>query len=137
MKKRKKNKKMIIFTIINLFFTILLSYFIFTLNILPLKYSILLVGLLLIIDIGAVFLIKQKKKGIRIIGYIISIILALISIVGSYYLSTTNSFLNKALIMLIKTYTNTYYVVALKNSTLRKTEDLKDQKIVIMNLFLI
>ena len=65
MKKRKKNKKMIIFTIINLFFTILLSYFIFTLNILPLKYSILLVGLLLIIDIGAVFLIKQKKNILR------------------------------------------------------------------------
>lgn len=129
MKKRKKNKKMIIFTIINLFFTILLSYFIFTLNILPLKYSILLVGLLLIIDIGAVFLIKQKKKGIRIIGYIISIILALISIVGSYYLSTTNSFLNKAFDNAVKTYTNTYYVVALKNSTLEKTEDLKDQKI--------
>lgn len=129
MKKRKKNKKMIIFTIINLFFTILLSYFIFTLNILPLKYSILLVGLLLIIDVGAVFLIKQKKKGIRIIGYIISIILALISIVGSYYLSTTNSFLNKAFDNAVKTYTNTYYVVALKNSTLEKTEDLKDQKI--------
>lgn len=129
MKKRKKNKKMIIFTIINLFFTILLSYFIFTLNILPLKYSILLVGLLLIIDIGAVFLIKQKKKGIRIIGYIISIILALISIVGSYYLSTTNSFLNKAFDNAVKTYTNTYYVVTLKNSTLEKTEDLKDQKI--------
>lgn len=129
MKKRKKNKKMIIFTIINLFFTILLSYFIFTLNILPLKYSILLVGLLLIIDIGAVFLIKQKKKGIRIIGYIISIILALISIVGSYYLSTTNSFLNKAFDNAVKTYTNTYYVVALKNSTLEKIEDLKDQKI--------
>lgn len=129
MKKRKKNKKMIIFTIINLFFTILLSYFIFTLNILPLKYSILLVGLLLIIDIGAVFLIKQKKKGIRIIGYIISIILALISTVGSYYLSTTNSFLNKAFDNAVKTYTNTYYVVALKNSTLEKIDDLKDQKI--------
>ncbi len=129
MKKRKKNKKMIIFTIINLFFTILLSYFIFTLNILPLKYSILLVGLLLIIDVGAVFLIKQKKKGIRIIGYIISIILALISIVGSYYLSTTNSFLNKAFDNAVKTYTNTYYVVTLKNSTLEKIDDLKDQKI--------
>lgn len=129
MKKRKKNKKMIIFTIINLFFTILLSYFVFTLNILPLKYSILLVGLLLIIDIGAIFLIKQKKKAIRIIGYIISIILALISIVGSYYLSTTNSFLNKAFDNAVKTYTNTYYVVTLKNSTLEKIGDLKDQKI--------
>lgn len=129
MKKRKINKRLITFLIINIFFILLLSYFILSLNILPLKYSILLIGILLVIGLSSIFLIKKKKKQFRIVGYILSVILIIISSVGSYYLSVTNNFLNKAFDNAIKSYTNTYYVVALKDSELEKISDLKDKNV--------
>ena len=127
MKKRKINKKIIIFSIINLIFTILLSYFMISLNIIPTKYLILIIGVLLGIDLMSIILIKNKKKAVRGIGYFISILMVLISSIGTYYISTTNNFLNKAFDNAVKTYTNTYYIVALKNSELEEISDLKDE----------
>lgn len=129
MKKRKANKKIIIFSIINLIFTILLSYFMISLNIIPTKYLILIIGVLLGIDLISIILIKNKKKAVRGIGYFISILMVLISSIGTYYISTTNNFLNKAFDNAVKTYTNTYYIVALKNSELEEISDLKDESV--------
>ena len=129
MKKRKINKKIIIFSIINLIFTTLLSYFMISLNIIPTKYLILIIGVLLGIDLISIILIKNKKKAVRGIGYFISILMVLISSIGTYYISTTNNFLNKAFDNAVKTYTNTYYIVALKNSELEEISDLKDESV--------
>lgn len=128
-KKRKANKEVIIMAIINLLFTILLMSFVFSLNVLPMKYFILITILLLIIDIGTLLLIKKKNKGLKVLGYFISILLMIISGVGIYYLSKTNQFLNDAFDNASNSYTNTYYVITLNNDDYSEIADIKDEKL--------
>lgn len=66
-------------------------------NILPTKYLILVITLLLIINILGVVLVNLKKKVVKVIVVIILILSILLCRVGSYYLFTTNNFLNKFL----------------------------------------
>lgn len=123
-KKRKVKKNMLIFTIVNLLFTILLVGLIISLNIVPMKYISIITIILVVIDIVNLFLIKSKKKAPRVTGYVISIIFILISVVGSYYVGKTNSFLNKAFNNAKNSYTSTYHVVTSINSDLENIEDL-------------
>mgnify|MGYP001863934426 CR=1 FL=1 len=62
-------------------------------NILPTKYLILVITLLLIINILGVVLVNLKKKVVKVIVVIILILSILLCRVGSYYLFTTNNFL--------------------------------------------
>ena len=127
MKKRKIKKSLILFSVINLIFTILLLTFIIKLKVLPFKYLILLIILLLGINIMCFFFIKSKKKPLRIIGYIISVVLMIVSCVGSYYLSKTNKFLDEAFNNSSNKYTSKYYVLVPKKSDYEDINDIKDE----------
>lgn len=115
-------KTKIIMGIISLLSIITFIVFLFILNILPLKYIILITVILILLDALGIFLIDPKKKyKFNIIGMVILVLTTLLSAIGSYYLISTNNFLNKSFskVSLEKT---TYYVVALKEKKLTKDD---------------
>ena len=119
--KRKINKPMIIFSILNLIFTILILYCCLSLNVIPIKYIFILIIVLFLMNFGVLCLLKKKNKITKGIGIGISIIFGLISIFGIYYLNETNNFLNKAFEHKKNIYEHTYYVVT-KNKELEKND---------------
>lgn len=115
--------------IVNLLFMIFLMSFVFRLNVLPMKYFILITIILLVVNIGALFLIKKKNKALKILGYLISILLMVISSIGIYYLSKTNQFLNDAFDNAPDSYTNTYYVITLNNDDYKEISDIEKENL--------
>lgn len=95
---------------------ILLFVFIHNLNVLTLKYYLLVFGLLLIFEVVAIILVLTKKKILSIIGYILILILMILNICGIYYVKVTDNFLNKSFNNKKQEYTNTFYVVSLNDS---------------------
>lgn len=90
---KKLNKQMIVFTAINILFTLILVIFCFKLNMIPIKYIILIIVAMLLLNIGILFLLKQKKKVCKIIGIVLSVFLVMISTIGVYYIAKTNNFI--------------------------------------------
>jgi LCP family protein required for cell wall assembly len=126
-KKRRINKPLIIFTIINALFTLLLTIFILLLNIIPIKYLLFIITLLILINTICFIFIKNKRKVLKIIGYVISVILIIVSTIGSYYLYKTNKFLDKAFNNATNSYTNTYYVLILNDASYDSIEDIENE----------
>lgn len=108
---KKINKQMLIFSIINLIFTILLLVFCFKLNMIPIKYLIIIILILILFNIGIMFLLKKKQKRYKVPGIILSVLLIIISIFGMYYIAKTNNFIlnsfNKRNVEV-----NSYYIVS-------------------------
>ena len=94
-------------------------YFLFSINILPTKY--LVISILIILSI--VF-INLKKKVLKIIGVIILVLSILLSGVGSYYLFYTNNFLNESFNS-VKKKVSTYYIVTSSDNKYSKKSDIK------------
>lgn len=117
---KKINKQMLIFSIINLIFTILLLVFCFKLNMIPIKYLIIIILILILFNIGIMFLLKKKQKRYKVPGIILSVLLIIISIFGMYYIAKTNNFIlnsfNKRNVEV-----NSYYIVSSLN-----LEEIKD-----------
>ena len=113
--KRKANKIMIIFSILNLIFTILFLYCSMSLNIIPIKYIFIIIIVLFLMNFGVLCLLKKKNKICKGIGIGISVLFALISIIGIYYINETNSFLSKAFNHNKNVYEHTYYLVSKNN----------------------
>ena len=95
-------------------------------NILPTKYLILVIVLLLIINIFGIVLVNLKKKVIKMIGVIILILSILLSGIVSYFLFTTNNFLNESFNSTKKTI-NTYYIVTSSDNKYSKKSDIKNK----------
>ena len=125
---RNKNNfnKLNIISIIDLVLFVVLLFLIFNVNILPTKYLILVIALLLVINILGIVLVNLKKKVLKIIGVIILVLSILLSGVGSYYLFTTNNFLNKSFNSVKKTV-STYYIVTSSDNKYNKKSDIKDK----------
>lgn len=113
--RRKVNKPMIVMAIINLIFSLLLVSFIISLNMVPIKFVLVIFAVLCIFNFGLLLMLKSKRKILKIIGFVISFILIFFNSLGMYYIGKTNGFLNKAFGNGANTYTNTYYVVTLNN----------------------
>jgi len=123
-KKKKINIPMIVISIINLLFTILTVAFVISLKMVPMKFIVLFVILLLGIDVGAFFLLRAKSKISKIIGYILSGITILICSVGMFYIAKTNNFLDKAFNNGANYYTSSYYILVLGESEYENINDL-------------
>ena len=125
---RNKNNfnKLNIISIIDLVLFVVLLFLIFNVNILPTKYLVLVILLLLVINILGIVLVNLKKKVIKVIGIIILILSILLSGVGSYYLFTTNNFLNESFNSTKKTI-NTYYIVTSSDNKYSKKSDIKNK----------
>lgn len=122
-KKKKFNIPLIVVSIINLLFTILTVSFVVSLQMVPKKYIILLTGVLLFFNVLSGWLLYFKNKISKIIGYIISIVFAIMSLVGIYYIMKTNNFLNHSFGNNENVYITTYYVLASGDS---KTDSIDD-----------
>lgn len=123
-KKRKNNNKLNILSIIDMVFLIILLFLIFNVNVLPTKYLILVIVLLLLINTLGIILVNLKKKVLKIIGIVILILSIILSGVGSYYLFSTNNFLNKSFNSVKKTV-STYYIVTSSDNKYSKKSDIK------------
>ena len=124
--KKKEIAKLNIISIFDMVLLVVLLLLIFSVNILPTKYLILAIALLLAINILGIVLVNFKKKVLRIIGMIILLLSILLSGVSSYYLFYTNNFLNESFNNVKKTV-STYYIVTSKDNKYSKKSDIKDQ----------
>ena len=127
--KRKINKSMLIMSLIDVLFTILLVGFVISLHMVPTKFIVLIAFVLLVLDLLVLFLLKKKKAIFKIVGYVISFFLVIMSSIGIYYIAKTNSFLNKAFNNASNSYTSTYYIVSRVNSPISSLDDLADSTI--------
>lgn len=106
----------LIITAIMLIVNILLFIFTNKLNILPIKYYLLIFGIIVVLEIVSILFILLKKKILNVIGYILSIILIIVNICGIYYVRVTDNFLDKSFNNDNREYTTTFYIVSKKDS---------------------
>ena len=116
MKNRLLKYNYLIITSIMLIVNILLFIFTDKLNILPIKYYLLIFGIIVVLEIVSILFILLKKKILNIIGYILSIILIIVNICGIYYVRVTDNFLDKSFNNDNREYTTTFYIVSKKDS---------------------
>jgi len=131
-KKRKSNKRLLkhrilrkrnILSILSLIVNIILVIFIFIMDILPLKYNILIaIAILLIIFLSTILINVHKKIVLKILGTIILIFSIISSIFGIYYLNSTNKFINESFVSKDSYLKNTYYVLSKKSDNLKETD---------------
>ena len=116
---------------VDLLVTVFFSYSLIKLNMLPMLYVILAIALLVVMIIGSAFLIpKKRKKGKKIVGYILSALVIIITGIGSYYLTIAGDFISKSFKETAKDYyTMRYQVLVKQDSNYNDINDLKDNKI--------
>lgn len=110
-------------------FSLALLYLILKLNILPWYYLTLIIILLIVLFVIMIFLIRSNNKSLKIIGVVFSIIFMIVTVILSYYIYTTNEFLNKSFANATEKYTQTFYVVTRKDSMYEKITDLDGKKL--------
>lgn len=130
--KVKNKKKGIVFKIISILqivCSIVLFGFVFIIDVLPMKYLLLLLLALAILDI-IFFLILFKsrlKKGIKKFFSVISVLLSLVFVVGSFYLYKTYGVISGMIDTDYATYN--YSVIVLKDSDYNSVSDIKNEVI--------
>ncbi len=122
--RNKFNVPTLVVSAIQVIFLFILIFFIVKLNIIPIKYLLVLVTVFILFNLLSIFLVSRKKVGFKIIGYIISVLLVILDLIGLYYVLETDKFLNGAFGNAEEYYTNTYYLVSLNNDQYNKIEDL-------------
>ena len=75
--RKKFNKPMIVMSIINLIFSFLLVFFIISLNMVPIKFVLVIFIVLCMFDFGLLLMLKSRRKILKIMGIGISFILIL------------------------------------------------------------
>ena len=143
MKKKNKNKESIdnktkikkkglafrIISILQIICSIVLFVLVFMIDILPMKYLLLLLLALIILDI-LFFLILFKsrlKKGIKKFFSVISILISIMLLVGSFYLYKTYGVITGMIDTDYEVYN--YSVMVLKDSNYNDVNDIKDEVI--------
>ncbi len=117
-----------ILTIINIIISIILVINLEQLNVLPTKYFLIAVGVLILINAISLLLIYRKNKILRTIGIILSIILITISTIGIVYINSTNKFLDNSFNNHVVEI-STYNIIVLQDSKYKELNDLKDKKL--------
>lgn len=102
---------------------------VFTLNLLPLKFVLLILLIMLAIDAGILALLLNRKQGRKrfITGMIISIFMMILLLPAAYYLYSTGDTLQK--ISAMRDQWEDYHVIALDKGSYEDLEDLKGQEI--------
>ena len=116
-----KFKKRNILSIISFIIAMVLIFLIFKIDMLPVKYSVLVSILLLFIQAIFIVLLNNKRKVFKVISSIILILSSVINIIFIYYLSVTNSYLNKSFSNVIEAKTE-YYVISLKKNNYKESD---------------
>lgn len=93
------------------------------LNILPTKYMIGIIIVVIILNIIEGLLIIINKKPLNIIGYVLAFILFIINCILGYYIKTTDNFLNE-IFAKTNTYTNTFIVVSKESKKIEEINEI-------------
>ena len=133
---RKRKKKLPVFIKIMLFIVnvltmtfLAMTYF---MNVLPLKYYILIVILVLFFDyLSCLLLIKRNKKK-RVFGLFLTLILSIVLGFGIYYESKTNDFID--VITSRKKASVNYLIVVRKDSLLNDLSDLNNKTLGVLSV---
>lgn len=96
------------------------------LSILPAKYFILMLAIVIIMNIISILFLLLKKTWMKIIGGIISVLIIIVSVGGIFSVGDVNNFFNKAFSNNTLEI-NTYKVVVMKTSKYEKIEDIKNE----------
>lgn len=115
-----------LFSLIGLVASIILIAFIITLGILPTKYLLIIIGILLVINLIGFLFITRKNIICTIIGFLIVICLCIGSGIGIYYVNTTNKLFSNLTEVKEKSL---YYVVINKSSNYKELKDLNNKLI--------
>jgi len=128
-KKKVKYKNIIklLISILMLILSLVCFTYVNNLNVLPAKYLILFVSILIIFNFIASILLLKKGTIKTIISIILYVIIFLISIIGIKYVGNTLEFLNKGFNNHHVEYTN-YNVIILKESEYTTLEELDNTK---------
>ncbi len=113
-------------TVIYLVVFILLSYYVYKLNIIPTKYLIITYGLVLISTILLIYCLFKTRLLTQILAGVILILITIILTIVTYYLNNTYHFLTR---MLVKYDTLSYSVIVKNSSNYNKVDDLKNKSI--------
>lgn len=121
--KHKAFRKRNIFSVVSIVLTIILIIFLSIMDILPLKYNLLISLTLIVIDLISILLINVHRKIVlKIIGTLIMILSIVGSVFGIYYANSTNKFISKSFVSKDIYTKNTYYVLAKKSANLTKND---------------
>lgn len=134
----KKNKTKILLNAISVLLMIILiasfgifSYFVFKINVVPMKYLIVGFSIFLIVFIILLFfLFSKRKRIIKGIAMILIVLLALLFCYGTTYLANTYNFFKNTK----KEYdTLTYSILVLRDKSYNNLQDLKDRTILYLD----
>ena len=100
-----------IVNIISLVINTYLLSLIIKINIIPARYLMILVGVIYVLNIILIILTTRKSKIIKTMGYIILITYILISSVATFYLKSTDNFLDNSFDNATNYKYTTYYVL--------------------------
>ena len=129
--KKKKSVKIIsqVFAYFLILTYLVFSYMILKLDMIPMKYAVIIFGVLTIIVgvLSVLLLIKKIKNGIKYASMVISLIFTIIFGAGVFYISETEDFMKK--IGINDTIMEKYYVVVNTDSEYKKIADLKGKNI--------
>ena len=117
---------MLLTIVIFLIFCLLLLTLI-KLNILPLKYLLLLTGVILLFDIISVILIWCRRIWKKVLGGVIAISIGIISVFGIVNINKTYGLLDD-ITTLIEEHELTYYILVKNDTTYKTLDDLKGLK---------
>lgn len=120
--------KKYILLIIDIIISFICMIILKNLNIIPLKYFLVVTFIMVILNILVFLSLFFKKKFLKIIAVVLSIIIVAISVVGIKYGQETSNFLNKAFNNNTKEITR-YSLVVLKSNNYDSIKDLKDKKV--------
>ena len=113
--------------VISMLSIILLGFYVTKLNVLPKKYFIPFIIVLVIWSLLLTFMtVKVKKKVLTILTVIVMILSIILNSIGIYYVYNTNKFFKN---LTEVTETKQYYVVVKKDSKYEKLKDLKNKEI--------
>lgn len=112
--------------------SLLLIGFLFKLGALPMKYLIIIIALIVLLCVGTFFLMKpsqnkEKGKMRNLVGKVVSILLSVLLLVGTLYISQGDYVLNK--ITGANSQTTRISVVVMKDSSYQSLSDLKNETI--------
>ena len=116
-----------IIEILMLLINIVFVYYLIKLNIVPTLYLVIIIGIIVILNIASWILLSKGKIAL-IFGYILLAINLIISCVGIYYTSVTDSFFSS---LEEVNEEQLYYVVVKKDSEYNKLKDLNNKKMAI------
>ncbi len=104
-------------------------FFLLKLGALPMLYACILIAIICLLDIGLFFLMKndQSDSTKTIVSKVISIVISVLLLIGSFYIAKGDSTLNSISGADKDTYT--YSVIVKKESEIKDVKDLTQQKI--------